>query len=142
MAKSLKIPAGIDRHGEKWRLRINRNGIKVYETFDDFETACTQRHKILAEIRGQTYHDLSEEKQTSLHDLLDLYLKEEVPKKRGIKQQTNMLRAWQREPWAKLPIISIKSSHITEWRNRRVAEGVAPSTISNPMNQQIGRAHV
>jgi integrase len=87
-------------------------------------------------IKGREYVDKTTERSTTLHALLQRYMDTETPKKgaRGQKQERNLIKGWQREKWALLPIVSIKSSHITEWRDRRMSEERAASTIANAMN--------
>lgn len=132
--KNPRIPSGIDYHGDSWRVRISRRGIKVNRSFHDFDEAVRFRDRTLSDIKGEDYRDRTEEKRTTLHDVLQRYLEDETPKKKGARAETNLIRAWQREEWAKLPIASIKSRHVTDWRDRQVKKGLAPSTIANPMN--------
>ncbi len=132
--KSTKIPSGIDQHGNSWRVRISRKGIKVLQLFHDFDDAVRFRDQTLADIKGNKYKDLTREKQLLLVDIIQRYMDEETPKKAGRRTESNMLKAWQKVSWAKLPIVSIRSSHIVEWRKQQEAKGLAPTSISNPMN--------
>ena len=135
MATRNKIPSGIDLHGNQWRVRITRGDIKVREVFGTFEDAVRFRERTIADINGLKYLDLREERTTTLHALLQRYLDDRVPGTAGEKNKRNLIRAWQREKWALLPIVSIQSSHITAWRDKRVREDLrAPSTVSNAMN--------
>lgn len=134
MAKNQKIPPGIDKHGDSWRVRIARGGFNINETFGDLQDAIEFRQKTVADIRGKAYVSRSVEEKTTLHHVLERYLSEVTPNKGGSRAEANRIKAWQREKWAMLPITSITSSHITAWRDAKVKAGKAPTTISNSMN--------
>lgn len=91
---------------------------------------------MVGKIAGHEYVDRSKERRTSLADLLTRYLKDETPKKKpsGALKEKYRINAWLKEDFVKFPIVSIDPSYFTAWRDRRVAAGKAPSTISNPLN--------
>jgi integrase len=131
---SSKIPSGIDRHGELWRVRISRKGFQVRETFPSLDEAILFRAKTMADIKGNSFRDKTKEKRTTLVQLLQEYLEKETPKKKGSRTETNRIKQWQKVVWAKLPVIDVMSSHVTAWRDAQAAKGLAPSTIGNMMN--------
>ena len=138
MTTRRKIPSGIEIRGDSYRVRISRNGLKRSGTFEDLDDAIKARNKWLAESDGDIDHRKESAaalvKATTLRDVLIRYLHEVTPTKKGAKQESIRIKAFLREQWADLPIASVSRDHIREWRDRRMADGVAPSTIRNPMN--------
>lgn len=137
MAKSVwkKVAPGIYLRGEmQYQVKIARKGRTVVETFDSLAEAQRFRLKTITEIDGGVYVDPLREKETTLLDLLLRYEEEVTPTKKGARQETSVLRMWREQEWSSLPIASISPSHVIEWRNGRVAEGKAPTTVSNAMN--------
>jgi integrase len=134
MKTAQKSPPGIEKKGNLFRVRLMRGEVQVRQSFPTLASAVEFRDRTLLALRGQTYQDNREERSTTLRELIQRYLDEVTVLKASPKQERNRLMLWQREEFAGLPISSIRSSHITAWRNRRVAEGRAPSTVANGMN--------
>lgn len=126
---------GIYRRGPgQYEVKIRRKGVAVSRTFDTFDEAVRFKADTVSKIDGDDFVDKSREKRTKLSEILDLYMTEETPKKRGQKQEVNRLLAWKRETIASYPLISIDIADIVAWRERRLNEGKAPSTIYNSLN--------
>ncbi len=77
--------------------------------------------------------DLSEAQNTTLYQALDRYRREVTPTKKGSKQERLRIDAWQRSDLAQRPLASIRGMDIAEWRDARLDEGRAPSTIRNAL---------
>ncbi|KXV09780.1 hypothetical protein AD931_02635 [Gluconobacter oxydans] len=118
----------------QWLVRLRRKGHSFAQTYSTYEEAEREEARVKAEMTGGRYADRRHEQDTPLSVLLERYLEEETPKKKGAKQETNVVKAWLRSDLARLPVASITPRHIAKWRNERVRAGRAPSTISNPMN--------
>ncbi|MFT9205838.1 tyrosine-type recombinase/integrase [Acetobacter orientalis] len=137
MAKSVwkKVAPGIYLRGAmQYQVKIARKGRTIVETFDSLAEAQRFRLKTITEIDGGVYVDPLREKETTLLDLLVRYEAEVTPTKKGSRQETSVLRMWRSQSWSSLPIASISPAHILDWRNGRVKEGKAPTTVSNAMN--------
>ncbi len=138
MATPRKLPPGIERRGDTYRVRISRNGLKRSGSFDHLDDAIKARNRWLAESDGDIDHRKETAaalvKATTLRDVLIRYLHEVTPTKKGSKQESVRIKAFLREPFVDLPLASVSREHIREWRDRRIGEGVAPSTIRNPMS--------
>lgn len=128
------LPKGVDVRSDGYRARIMRNGTKLAKTFDTLAEAVKWKEIMAGRLSGDTYEDRSEEKVLTLGQMLDKYLREVTPKKRGWKAEANRIKAWQRQPWAQWSVMSVTARQITEWRDGRVAEGKAPTTINNALN--------
>ena len=126
---------GIYKRGEaQFLVRIRQAGRNISRTFETHEEAREWREVTVGQVTGRTYVDREREQRTTLKAVLGRYRDEVTPTKDGERQEKARLAAWMREDWAALPIASITPDHIVEWRARRLAEGKAPSTISNAMN--------
>lgn len=132
-----KNEKGIECRGpHQYRARVRRGKINEYRTFETIEAAKRWQEEMIGKIAGHEYVDRSKERRTTLAELLTRYLKDETPKKKpsGALKETYRINAWLREEFTKLPLVSIDSSYFTAWRDRQVAAGKAPSTVSNPLN--------
>jgi len=116
-------------------MKIRRKGHPVItETFETYEAAKTQADIIEGKISGREYRDKTKEQRATLRELLGRYEREITPTKKQAYSESRRIAQWLQEPFADWSILSITSVEIAEWRDRRVAEGKAPSTISNSMN--------
>ena len=138
MAKRTKLPKGISLRGDSYRVRVNRNGVSRTRSFIDLDEAIAWHRKSLVEADGRVDdHKREIEKitaTTSLKSVLQRYLTEISPKKKGYRKEISRLRMWMAQEWADLPMTSIRKSHIREWRDEMEAKDRAPTTISNGMN--------
>lgn len=124
----------VNKRGRRWQARVRRGCIKTTKTFDTQAEAAAWAAAQAGAIAGDTYQDRTREKATTLRQILQQYLGEVTPTKKGHRTETARLKDWMRRPWAALPLTSITPAHITEWRNEQIAAGKAPSTISNHLN--------
>src|SRR3954453_18590690 len=95
--------ASIIRRGERqWQARVRRHRISASATFETKMRAIAWARQIEAEIdAGRFRYGQIEAERTSLHEALDRYLIEIVPGKKGVRQNTGIVRAWQETPLAR-----------------------------------------
>jgi integrase len=137
MAKnSTTLPRGIDLRSDGYRVRLMRHGKKLTETFGTLAEAVKWKEIMAGKLSGDSYEDRSEEKKLTLGQMLDKYLAEVTPTKRGYRAEANRIKAWKRESWAEWSVMAVTSRQIAQWRDARLAEvpAPAPTTISNAMN--------
>ncbi len=121
-SRSRSVTKGIERRGEnQFRAKIRRQGVNEARTFETEAEARRWFQIKKGEIAGETHEDRTREKETTLREVLERYLANVTPTKRGRVAERNRILAWMRVPWAALPMMSISSEHITTWRNERVA---------------------
>ena len=125
--------ANIEYRGPlQYRVKVRRNGLPSQtRTFETKAEASRWAKRVEGKIEDGAFVDNTEAKDTTLKDALDLYLKEVTPLKRGAKQETNRIKAWKLDPLAERPLYFLKPSDVREWRDARLAEGKAPTTIRN-----------
>ncbi|MFT9417983.1 hypothetical protein, partial [Acetobacter sp.] len=68
-------------------------GVAASRTFDSFAEAVQFKTETVSKIDGNTYVDQTRERETSLSDVIDLYLKQVTLTKRGAVQEANRLHA-------------------------------------------------
>src|SRR5438270_8651032 len=102
--------ASIVRRGERqWQARVRRRLIQAGATFETKARAVAWARQVEAEIdAGRFQYGRREAERTTLHAALDRYLTEIVPRKKGISQNTGIVRAWQSAPLAKKSLAVIR----------------------------------
>lgn len=136
MARKIQaLPPGVEYRGPyQYRVQIRRAGVIRSKTFETADQAVRWRNQIIGKISGDEYVDRSKERRTTLAELLQRYLKDVTPTKRGALKEVYRINAWLQEEFVKLPVVSIDAGEFTVYRDRRRAEGRAASTISNALN--------
>ena len=71
----------------------------------------------------------SEAEATSFASALELYAKEVTSKKRSSASELSRIQAMQRHPLARRSLASIRGSDMATYRDARLKEGLAPSTV-------------
>lgn len=122
--------ATITRRGGRWRAQVRRRGYaplsETFETKARAQAWATQQEAaILAGRRGEIVpHSFSE--------ALDRYLREESPKKAGLRWEKIRIQAFKRARIAQKAINSITEADIAEWRNERLRV-VSGATVRREM---------
>lgn len=70
-----------------------------------------------------------------LRDTVERYRKAVTPIMKGAKQETSLLKRWERHPLAQRPIRTITRSDIAAYRDERIELGKAPQTVRNEVNK-------
>jgi integrase len=124
--------ATIRKRGATYAVAVRRRGHKpLHKTFISKGDAEKWARHLEAQIDRGAFSDIQEAARTLLHEALERYLCERTPAKKGAVQETNRIRAWQRDPLARRSLATIRSMDIAEWRDARMAAGKAPTTIKN-----------
>jgi integrase len=133
MSTTKRIKPGIYFRGPyQYQVKIRRNGESVSATFETLAEA-EKFHKVqLGKVIAHEFVDTSKERRTSLRSILERYMAEITPTKRGARQEANRLKAWMRTDMAAYSIAAIEPKDIADWIADQ--KGKAPSTISNSVN--------
>ena len=133
MSTTKRIKPGIYCRGPyQYQVKIRRNGESVSATFETLAEA-EKFHKVqLGKVIAHEFVDTSKERRTSLRSILERYMAEITPTKRGARQEANRLKAWMRTDMAAYSIAAIEPKDIADWIADQ--KGKAPSTISNSVN--------
>jgi len=136
------MPKPIKRGPASFQIKVRRqlpdgSVTNINKTFDTYEAAQKAIDVAVGKVSGDVHVDKRIERGTSFNDLLERYRDKETAKRPEGHPKDNelsMIRKWQKVDWVLWPLTSIESPMIAEWRDERVDEGQAPTTISNPMN--------
>ncbi len=127
--------ASIARRGDRqWQVKVRRRQWSASATFETKARAEMWARQVEGAIDARRYNPVSlEADRVSLHSALERYLQERVPLKAGIKQNTGVVRAWQRTKLSAFPLSAIRGSDIAEWRDQKLKE-VGPQTVVHHLN--------
>jgi hypothetical protein len=124
----------IRRGGRQWQARVRRRSVRAGATFETKARAVEWARQVEAEIdAGRFQSGRVEAERTSLHEALDRYLTEIVPSKKGIRQNTGIVRAWQRSPLARKSLSAIRSTDVAAWRDAQLRR-TGPQTVLHHLN--------
>ncbi len=128
MATIRKLPSG------SWQALVKRKGhsptSKTFTTRSDCEKWA--RH-LEADMDRGAYIPRSEAESTTLGALIDRYIDEVSPLKRSCRNDVQRLR-YLRNYFGKLSPAALRSQHIAQWRDQRLSEGKAGSTVVKEIN--------
>lgn len=123
MATIRKLPSG------SWQVQVRRKGEKqVSKTFSSKSLADQWARTIESQIDQGIFVDLTEARTTTLGELIDRYLIEVTPTKKGSKQEVYRLQNLKKH-LGQLIVGSIQGKHIANYKDQRLQEGKASSTV-------------
>ena len=114
----------------QWHAQIRRKGWpQQTRTFNTQLEAKTWATMIEREMDAGVFVSRNEAEATSFSSALDLYAKEVTSKKRSSASELSRIQALQRHPLALRSLASIRGSDMAIYRDMRLEEGMAPSTV-------------
>jgi integrase len=127
--------ASITRRGDRqWQVKVRRRQWTASATFETKARAEMWARQVEGAIDARRFNPGSiEADRVSFHAALERYLRERVPLKTGVKQNTGIVRAWQRTKLSAFPLSTIRGSDIAEWRDQKLKE-VGPQTVVHHLN--------
>ena len=131
--------ASIRQRGKKWHVEVYRLGVRKGKSFDTRRAAAAWAAVTEADITAR--HERGEYDTTgpglrTVRDMMDRYLAEVTPTKRGVRNETARLRAFMRDPIAAVSLASIAAPDIAAWRDRRL-EAVSSASVARDMNLMV-----
>lgn len=125
--------ATIRQRSNRWQCIIKRKGhpllAKTFDLRKDAEKWARQQERL---IDAGQWVDRTEAEQTTVRELLERYIKEISPTKRGTEVETIRLSAIKRSPLAKYTVATVTGKLLAQWRDQRLSE-VAGSTVGREM---------
>lgn len=126
--------AAFEKRGQYWRAKIRRKGFPDQSrSFDTRAEAEMWARAIESEMDRGLYVDRTEAEKNLLSDLIDRYLREVTPGKRGAGPEESRLRALQRRPIAQIKMAALSSTHIASYRDERLKQ-VSAGTVNKELN--------
>lgn len=114
--------------GKKWRARAHVDGAQV--SAGNWPTKADALRAAL-EMEQRGLHSSSSKR---VRDVLDRYSAEVSPAKRGARWEQVRLTYFGREDWAALPVDRLTPEHLAKYRDKRIAAGIAPGTVTRDFN--------
>jgi len=128
MATIRKLPSG------SWQALVRRKGESAKtQTFPSKTLAQQWARSVESQIDKGTYVDRTEAESTTLGELIDRYLSEITPSKKGIKQETYRLQSL-KKALGHLIVASIQSKHIATYRDVRLKDGKSGTTVLHELS--------
>jgi integrase len=117
-----------------WQAIVRRRGIKpVVRTFTTKTDAKRWASVLESEIARGVFLDRSEGERTTMAELIERYLSEVTPNKKSASREVLRLNALKRH-FGRFSLASLRSSHIAEYRDARLASGLAGATVVKELN--------
>ena len=111
------------RGPSRWEAQVRRRGWRTRtRTFQTKADAQAWAADTEAAMHKGSYSDDSGLKATTVRALLQRYLEDETPKKKGAVSERWRLQAFMRQAFADLPLSEISSNAICAWRDARLKE--------------------
>jgi len=112
-----------------WQARVRRKGESTLTTTFPTKALAEQwARSIENQIDRGIYVDRTEAESTTIGELIDRYLIEVTPSKKGRRQETDFFRGLKKRLGHKI-VASIQSKHVATYRNERLAQGKAGATV-------------
>lgn len=114
----------------KWQARIQRKGYPDQtKTFLSKSDAVSWARQTEMELDRGSFIDRSELEKTTLGELLQRYLEEITPTKKGATNEAYRVKAWIKEPIANKLLSGLRSADFATWRDKRIKLGKSPNTV-------------
>ena len=117
----------------QWQAQVRKKGHPPQsKTFETRAEAEKWARGIEVEMDTRVFLSRAEAESTTLHELLERYLDEVTPLKKGAEPETNRLRAMMRHPLARRFVAGIRGMDIARWRDERLCK-VSPATVKRDL---------
>ncbi|WP_394234454.1 tyrosine-type recombinase/integrase [Pseudomonas anguilliseptica] len=118
------------RGPSQWQVQVRRKGWPLQtKTFNTQAEAKTWATMIEREMDAGVFASRNEAESTSFSKALETYASEVTSKKRSGASELSRIQAMQRHPLALRSLASIRGSDMATYRDIRLEEGMAPSTV-------------
>jgi integrase len=125
--------ANISKRGPRqWQARIRKKGYPAKtKTFDTKAEAEAWANTLESEMARGVFICSDEAERTTLSELIDRYLREVTPHKKGERVERYRLNAWKDHPLALRTVASIRGVDMAAYRDSMLADGKSASTVKN-----------
>jgi len=122
--------ASFSQRNGKWRALVRcRNTPPISRTFRLKSEAERWARGMEDQIESGVAGNLRELRYITVADILTRYRDEVSPHKKGWKFESDRIRAFLREPWAKLDLTADIPAALRQWRDRRLQEVKAETVL-------------
>ncbi|MFQ5469223.1 MAG: hypothetical protein ACE5EH_02825 [Gammaproteobacteria bacterium] len=111
----------------QWQAQVRKKGYPLQtKTFDTRAAAETWARAIEVEMDQGTFISRAETESTTLKELLERYLREITPTKKGAATEATRVLAFMKLPLAQRIVAGIRGVDIARYRDERLKEGQCP----------------
>jgi len=122
--------ASFRKRGLRWTAELCINGVRKSKTFD---TKTQARNWAAAEETRLVSLGEGVSHTHTLGDVMERYLEEVTPDKRGAKWERNRILAYLREPITQVKLLDLRREHFEDLITSRL-KSVKPSTVNRDLN--------
>lgn len=127
--------ATVIQRGDKWQVKVRREGYPaISKTFSRKRDADAWAREQEREMDRGSWQDRGAAEATTFYSLVDRYLKDVVPGKRGADKEEARLKALMGDKIAKYKLSALTPLVLSEWRDGRLEAGVSGSTVNRELN--------
>ncbi len=128
--------ATLTKRGDgQWQAKVRRKGYPVVsKTLETKAKAERWARSVESEMDRGTFVSRAEAESTTLKEVLQRYLNEVTPTKKGAKQEGDRIKVWMENELASRYLASLRSVDFAQYRDQKVADGASASTIRNQLN--------
>jgi integrase len=118
----------------QWQAQVRKKGYPLQtKTFDTRAAAATWARAIEHEMDVGSFISRAAAESTTLSELIDRYVDEVTPLKKGVVPESCRLRAFQRHPLASRFVATLRGSDFARYRDKRLQK-VSPSTVRRDLS--------
>lgn len=118
------------KRGQKWEVRIRKKGQPTQcKSFKYKADADAWVKDIESEMNRGNFVSRKEAEKTTLHEALDRFIEEYIPRLKKADNETRRAKAIQKRDIAIKFLAAVRTKDIAEFIKEREAEGVKPNTI-------------
>jgi len=125
--------ASIRKRGSRYQARIHRRGFPTLA-----KTFLTQRDALQwarkAEVAVEQVSVGRSLRRLTVREMVERYATEVTPTKKGARTERLRLNSWASSKLGPALVDEVRPSMLAEWRDKRLAAGLAGSTVRNDLN--------
>lgn len=130
--------ATFDKRGDKWRAQVRRTGFKAKcKSFATKAAAEKWAREVEARLDRGVEVDTSELRKTTVAKLLQQFLDDEVPNRKGKRWETVRIKLMLKQPWAEHRLDQHLTPSLRAWTDERLKER-SPATVNRDLNLLSG----
>lgn len=124
----------LEKRGDYWRVKIRRKGFpNQTRSFDTKAQAQRWARDLERDMDRGFFVDRTESEKNSLRDLIERYVREVTPTKRGAGPEFSRLNAMKLRPIGEIKVAALSSKHIAAYRDQRLKQ-VSSGTVIKELN--------
>ena len=122
--------ASIRKRGDSWQARVNRKGYsEQIKSFTSRNDAAAWARLLESEFDKGIFISRTEAENTTLRELLNRYLSEVTPYKKGAQVERYRINGWLKSSLANRFLSTLRTTDFAAWRDNRIKAKASPNTI-------------